>query len=173
MKTLIFSVSPKSNGYTNKLLGLVLKEIDDYKIYYPYKMNMKPCIDCGYCSKNPSCFINDDIKNLYEDIRAAKYIIIASPVYFGGFPSPMKMIIDRCQNFYFNNISQEKKVFLLATCGRKRQDMENAMMLETKFFIRAINGSLISDITVRDTDSSTFIVDYDKIKQLAGIINLP
>lgn len=173
MKTLIFSVSPKSDGWTNKLLGLVLKEIDDYKIYYPYKMNMKPCTDCGYCSKNPSCFINDDIKNLYEDIRRVKNIIIASPVYFGGFPSPMKMIIDRCQSFYFNSISKEKNVFLLATCGRKREDMEEAMMLETKAFTKAINGCLMSCIIVRDTDSNAFIVDYDKIKQLTDIINLP
>lgn len=134
-------------------------------------MNMKPCIDCGFCSKNSSCFINDDIKSLYEDIKAAENIIIASPVYFGGFPSPMKMIIDRCQNFYFNSIPLEKKVIILATCGRKREDMEKAMKLETEFFIKAINGSLISDITVRDTDSGIFNVNYDKIKEIKDIIN--
>lgn len=171
MKTLVFSVSPKSDGWTNKLLRLVLKDIDDYKIYYPYKMNIKPCIDCGYCRKNPCCFINDDIKCLYEDIKAAKYIIIASPVYFGGFPSPMKMIIDRCQNFYFNSITLEKKVILLATCGRKRKDMEKAMMLETEFFMKAVNGSLKSALTVRNTDSGKFNVDYDKIQEITDIIN--
>ena len=31
MKTLVFSVSPKSEGWTNKLLNLVLKDIEDYK----------------------------------------------------------------------------------------------------------------------------------------------
>lgn len=171
MKTLIFSASPKSEGWTNKLLSLVLREIDDYKIYYPYKMNIKPCIDCSYCRKNPCCFINDDIKCLYEDIKAAKYIIIASPVYFGGFPAPMKMIIDRCQNFYFNSIPLEKKVFLLAACGRKRGDMERAMMLETEIFMKAINGSLVSSITARDTDSNRFDVDYNKIREITDTLN--
>jgi len=132
---------------------------------------MKPCIDCGFCSKNSSCFINDDIKCLYEDIRSAENIIIASPVYFGGFPSPMKMIIDRCENLYFNGISLEKKVILLATCGRKREDMEKAMLLETEFFIKAVNGSLIPGITVRDTDSGIFNVNHDKIKEITDIIN--
>lgn len=171
MKTLIFSASPRSEGWTNKLLRLILKDIRDYKIYYPYKMNIKPCIDCGYCSRNPDCFIEDDFKNIYEDIKSAENIIIASPVYFGGFPSPMKMIIDRSQNFYFNKILIKKNLYLVITCGRKREDMEKALMLEAEFFAKAINGIIAEAVTLRDTDSGNFNVDYDKVKTITEAIN--
>lgn len=169
METLIFFASPKKEGFTKKILDVFLDNKKDYKIYFPYDMNIKPCRDCGYCKRNSSCSLKDDLGEVFKELRNCKNIIIASPVYFGGFPSPMKSVIDRCQSFYFNPINKEKNLFLLASCGRKREDMEEAMDLETLYFSKAVNGKILGKYVLRDTDKGYYLNEAE-INKLINMI---
>ena len=49
-----------------------------------YKVN--PCIGCNSCftRKGNKCFQNDDMSAIYEKLRVADIVVIASPVYFYG-----------------------------------------------------------------------------------------
>ena len=60
-----------------------------------YKVN--PCIGCNSCftrEKN-ECFQNDDLPVIYEKLREADTVVIASPVYFYGISAQLKAVIDR------------------------------------------------------------------------------
>lgn len=60
-----------------------------------YKVN--PCIGCNSCftrEKN-ECFQNDDMPMIYEKLREADTVVIASPVYFYGISAQLKAVIDR------------------------------------------------------------------------------
>jgi multimeric flavodoxin WrbA len=60
-----------------------------------YKVN--PCIGCNSCftrEKN-ECFQNDDMPVIYEKLRKADTVVIASPVYFYGISAQLKAVIDR------------------------------------------------------------------------------
>ncbi len=55
------------------------------------------CSHCDYCLKNKACIIDDDMSTLYNLLKTAKGIIIATPVYNGGVSAQIKAVMDRCR----------------------------------------------------------------------------
>jgi len=65
------------------------------------KLNIKPCIDCTYCKNNwGKCVHDDDMVQVYEALKKADILIIATPVYFNGVTSKLKTLVDRCQMIF-------------------------------------------------------------------------
>lgn len=60
-----------------------------------YKVN--PCIGCNTCfdREGHACFQKDDMQQIYEKLKKADVLVIASPVYFYGVSAQLKAIIDR------------------------------------------------------------------------------
>lgn len=60
-----------------------------------YKVN--PCIGCNTCfaREGHECFQKDDMPQIYEKLKAADVLVIASPVYFYGVSAQLKALIDR------------------------------------------------------------------------------
>ncbi len=98
--------SPHKQGNTATLLTMLFKELSGItsKIYFAYELNVHPCTGCGFCSKEFGCIFNDSMDEIYNALKECTVLIIASPLYFSHFPSPLKSIIDRCQPFweYYN-----------------------------------------------------------------------
>jgi len=60
------------------------------------KMYINGCTDCQYCfSHDGACCQRDDMQEIYEAMRKADMLVFASPVYWFGFPSQLKAVIDR------------------------------------------------------------------------------
>ncbi|MCX8204375.1 MAG: flavodoxin family protein [Candidatus Nezhaarchaeota archaeon] len=59
--------------------------------------NIGFCTHCDYCLKNKKCRISDDMAILYDLLKVAKGIIIATPVYNGGVSAQIKAVMDRCR----------------------------------------------------------------------------
>ncbi len=55
------------------------------------------CQHCDYCLRNKVCRIKDDMFELYELLKNAEGIIIATPVYNGGVSAQTKAVMDRCR----------------------------------------------------------------------------
>lgn len=104
MKTLIFTGSPRKNGNCAFAVQKIKESLNgETEIIDSYALlgQVKPCIDCRYCWKNPSCAIKTDIMHsIYDKIEKAHNIIIVSPLYFASVPGPMKTIIDRLQVYW-------------------------------------------------------------------------
>ncbi|MDI9614531.1 flavodoxin family protein [Methanothermobacter sp.] len=59
--------------------------------------SISPCRHCDYCLRNKECVLKDDMYPLYDLLRGARGIIIATPVYNGGVSAQVKAIMDRCR----------------------------------------------------------------------------
>ncbi|MBQ8920940.1 MAG: flavodoxin family protein [Oscillospiraceae bacterium] len=73
-----------------------------------------PCIGCNTCftREGNACF-NHDMDAIYEKLRCADVLVIASPVYFYGISAELKAIIDRLHTPMRNTFAIRKLALLL------------------------------------------------------------
>ena len=78
-----------------------------------YKVN--PCIGCNNCVKNAEnrCFQKDDMTQIYEKLKNADIVVVASPIYFYGISAKLKAIVDRLHNPVRNTFNIKKLGLLL------------------------------------------------------------
>ncbi|MBR5489352.1 MAG: flavodoxin family protein, partial [Firmicutes bacterium] len=57
--------------------------------------NIKPCMGCGTCRETDSCIWDDDFHKVASYLTEADEIVLATPVYYMGMTSQLKMVIDR------------------------------------------------------------------------------
>ncbi len=101
MKTLIFNGSPRPKGDTAYLVDRLRQALPgEVKEICAYKTQVKPCVDCRWCWTHDGCCIRDEMQEIYNDIRAADWIVIASPVYFSGLTGVLMAMMSRLQAFY-------------------------------------------------------------------------
>lgn len=140
-------------------------DVDFSILYFDLKkLTYKGCIDCGFCKKHKRCMLKDDIKFMYRYFDEADYILLASPLYFGGAPSKLKALIDRCQAIYHSkytlfdsmiDTTKKRKAFNILMGGEKyRDDLFFAMKHELKYFYMSINAPIQSYIEIGNTDIS-------------------
>lgn len=84
------------------------------------------CRHCGGCDKTGKCVVQDDLLPLYDTIRAAQHLVIASPVQFAGVSGETKAMIDRAQALWMakyhlhlpvTTVAGPRRGIFLATCG--------------------------------------------------------
>ncbi len=104
MKVIAFLGSPRVDGNTELLLNETVRAVSELghevQIYKLNLMRIKPCQDCGGCDKTGVCIINDDMSEIYQSIREADRVILASPIFFFGLSAQAKAMVDRCQAFW-------------------------------------------------------------------------
>ena len=78
-----------------------------------YKIN--PCIGCNSCftREGNKCFQNDDMPKVYEKLKKADVLVIASPVYFYGISAQLKAIVDRLHTPMRNEFNIKKLALIL------------------------------------------------------------
>ncbi len=101
MKTLILQGSPRRNGDCMMLVNEFLRHLEgEYRLLDAYYCDIRACIDCRYCRKNPGCSIKDGMQEIYEYIQNADNILIASPLNFAELTGPLLSVASRLQTFY-------------------------------------------------------------------------
>ena len=58
------------------------------------------CVGCNRCLAQTSCTLEDDMNDLYEKLRDADVVLLASPDYFGTVSARMKNFMDRTRPFH-------------------------------------------------------------------------
>ena len=126
---LVLFSSPHKDGYTKKLLEAFLDRLKgkdwQVKSLDICKVNIHPCIACGYCQKADGCAFRD-LDEFDRDLRACDLLVIATPVYNLSFPAQLKAVIDR---FYANNealMVKKKAVFLTAMADEDQKTASGA-----------------------------------------------
>jgi len=114
MKVIAFLGSPRVDGNTELLLNEAIRAIQEQgHEVQTYKLNLmriKSCQDCGGCDKTGVCIINDDMTEIYREIREADRIILASPIFFFGMSAQAKAMVDRCQSFWCEKYLLKKTI---------------------------------------------------------------
>jgi multimeric flavodoxin WrbA len=152
MKVVAFFGSPRLEGNTEILLQEALKpiraaghEIVLFKLNF---MNIKPCQDCGGCTKTGVCVIQDGMNEIYDAIRTADRIIVASPIFFFSLSAQTKAMIDRCQSFWCEKYLLKKDIsagphgrkgLLLVAAGMQKDDAVKCADTVAKIFFRSIS----------------------------------
>jgi multimeric flavodoxin WrbA len=130
-KVLGIAGSPRRNGNTEFLLREFMRGAEanglEAELIILCKLNISPCSSCDSCQKNGKCVITDDMQIMYKKLVEARFIVFASPIYFGGVSAQLKAFIDRCQSLWSKKfilkqrlISPEKparKGFFISTAG--------------------------------------------------------
>jgi len=118
MKILILSGSPRREGNTELLAdafarGASVNHQVEIVSVRDYKVN--PCIGCNSCFKsgNNACCQKDDMPVIYDKLKAADILVIASPVYFYSLSAQLKAVIDRCHNPVRDTFHIKKAALLL------------------------------------------------------------
>lgn len=98
MKVFGICASPRIST-TEHVLGKALDILEghgfDTEIFTCHAKDLKPCMHCDYCLENKECIIQDDMKEIYENLQDADGIILATPVQSGSVSAQLSIIMDR------------------------------------------------------------------------------
>lgn len=152
MKIIAFNGSPRKNGNTEILLKETVRGIEDsgsaVDVFHLNLMKIKPCQDCGSCNETGKCVFEDDMQKIYDAIRTADRIILASPIFFFALSAQSKLMIDRCQNLWCEKYLMKKpleegphgrKGLLLLVGGMKKDVGVHCSEACAKAFFRTVS----------------------------------
>ena len=135
--------SPR-NGATEYILRdalatLELKDLDT-SFFTVRGKKIGFCRHCDHCLKHKKCLINDDMTTVYDLLKLAKGIIIATPVYNGGVTAQTKALLDRCRALLAAdpNIFKHKIGMVIAVGGDRIGGQEAAIQQIHTFYV--LNG---------------------------------
>lgn len=165
---LILFGSPNKRGYTAKLTDLFVEQYvsslhNAYTLetLYAYDHHYLPCRGCGQCDRSGVCVFNekDGFGQLFDQLRAADTLIVATPVYFLSFPAPLKTIIDRAQQLFGVKFGQgggrNQKLHrgcLVSTCGSDDPSSFHCLERATKMFFDCLDIGFVDRLYARNTD---------------------
>lgn len=117
-KIVILNGSMRKNGNTDLLVQEFAKGAgtsNDVEIVSVADYFVNPCIGCNSCFDRTGneCFQNDDMSKIYEKLKYADIVIIASPVYFYGISAKLKAIVDRLHTPMRNEFNIRKLGLIL------------------------------------------------------------
>ncbi|MCL1993463.1 MAG: flavodoxin family protein [Spirochaetes bacterium] len=124
MKVIAFNGSPHKNGVIQGALELMRDEFAavpgdeiEVEIIHVGAENIRGCIACGQCAKQPrKCAFDDIVNQAAEKVNAADGMIIGSPVYYGSIAGNFKCFLDRL--FYSGLSLAFKPAFAVVSCRR-------------------------------------------------------
>lgn len=121
----VFAGSPRPKGYSTFLAKELIKKLEgreiQHSLYQIRKMNIRPCIGCDSCRKENAnfCVIDDDMRNIYDEISQCRAIIISSPIYWFSINAQTKAFIDRMYGLHTEKtkILKDKKFGIILSYG--------------------------------------------------------
>lgn len=128
-----------------------------------YKVN--PCIGCNSCftREGNKCFQNDDMDQIYEKLRTAEVVVVASPVYFYGISAELKAVIDRLHTPMRNEFSI-KKLALLLVGAAQLPELFDAIKLQYQLILNFFHLEDVGMVLVRGVKDKGDIKGNEALK---------
>ena len=142
MKVIGFNGSPRKDGNTAALMGILFREIEKEGIETELvQLSAGPihgCIACYRCFENRDrrCAVKNDAANEYiEKMLGAEGIVLGSPSYFQDVTAEMKALIDRAGFVGLaNGKMYRNKVGALLSCFRRTGGVHAIETMNRLFF---------------------------------------
>lgn len=167
-KVLVLFGSNLPGGNTDKLLTPAIKGVEDAgctvdRINVAH-LNIGPCNQTYSCMTEPTCAIEDDMRDAYRKLRQADGIIIATPVMTYGIPGALKCFMDRCQPFYMAKYYRKqplitpehakiRRTLFLCISGMNAPDVFTGPVLTTKAFCAIVDATYADELLQNDMDT--------------------
>lgn len=119
MKIVVLTGSPRRNGNSAHLAEQFIKGAreaghDVFRFDCAFA-NVAPCRACNHCGMDGPCVSNDDFETLRPHLLEADMVVFATPLYYFGFSSQLKAVIDRFYAINGQIKGAAKKAALLMT----------------------------------------------------------
>lgn len=185
-KVLVINGSLNKNGNCSKIIDKFTGSGADVKVINAYtndKKFIKPCMDCGGCTKVPKCVINDEFDEITSDFYDT--VVVISPIYMSNLTGPMFNLISRF-NYLYNNeaclgVTHDFKakrgiIVLVGGGGQPSKKLmgesnEDLPIKQAKYILKKLNASVdMKDIIMwLDSDESDFATSgtSDKIEKIS------
>jgi multimeric flavodoxin WrbA len=158
--------SPRVHGNTDRLLDAFAAGVERAggvaERVYLRNLKISPCREIYACKEAGRCALLDDMQPLYEELRDAHAIALASPVMFYGVSAHTKAFIDRCQAFwclkYVRHESvnrtplRERKGVFLSVGGSKGTRIFQGPLLTFRYFLDTLDAKPWKALTFREID---------------------
>lgn len=137
-QVLIVKGSPRKNGNTSAMADAFAKGASEAgNVVTEVVLKEKTigdCMGCGVCQENGGiCVQKDDMTEIYEAMKKADAIVLASPVYFYTWTSLMKRMIDR--TFAVDLILKNTKFYLLSAGAAPEEEYMQTMINSFRQYI--------------------------------------
>ena len=150
---LIFIGSMRENGNTARLAQSFAEcaaANNNVEIVSVADYNVNPCIGCNSCfaREGNRCFQNDDMVQIYDKLRNADIVVIASPVYFYGISAQLKAIVDRLHT-PMRNTFHIKKLGLLLVGAAQLPNLFDPILMQYQMVLEFFKLESIGTVLVR------------------------
>ena len=101
MQILVLNGSPRPNGNTKGMVEAFRKgaisaghHIDVVDVC---RLKINGCLACEYCHTKGcgTCVQKDDMQQIYDLLKEAEMLVLASPIYYHGITGQLKCVLDR------------------------------------------------------------------------------
>ncbi|TAL26836.1 MAG: flavodoxin family protein [Nitrospirae bacterium] len=173
MNIIAFLGSPRKDGNTELLMKEAIKGVEDSRfkvqVFNLCRMKISPCRNCGGCDETGVCITEDEMAQIYDVIRTADRIILASPIFFFGLSAQTKIMIDRCQAFWCEKYLLKKPIpegqygrkgLLLLVGGREKDAGVQCSEATAKAFFRTISVPEHKTLSFTGVDAKGAILEH-------------
>ncbi len=145
--------SVRKNGNTVRLAQSFAEGAEEHnnvEIVSVADYNVKPCIGCNSCftREGNQCFQNDDMVRIYDKLRNADIVVIASPVYFYGISAQLKAVVDRLHS-PMRNTFRIKKLGLLLVGAAELPNLFEPIIMQYQMVLDFFKLESIGMVLVR------------------------
>ena len=124
MKILVLNGSPHPQGSTKDMVNAFKKGAESaghtVDVVDVCKKKIGGCLACEYCHSkgHGECIQKDDMQEVYNLLKEAEMLVIASPIYYHGISGQLKCVIDRFYSAaYPRRPKNLKKVAMILSSG--------------------------------------------------------
>lgn len=168
-KILILAGSPRHDGNTEMLARAFADGATahhDVEILSVADYHVNPCVGCNACytSEGHVCCQRDDMDLIYEKLRWADTLIIASPVYFYGISAQLKAVIDRLHTPMREGFHL-KKLGLILVGAASLPDLFDSIILQYRMTLRFFGLEDAGMVLVRGAREKGDVEKTDGLKE--------
>lgn len=101
MNILVLNGSPRQKGNTKQMIEAFKEGAESVghqvNVADVCRMKIGGCLACEYCHTkgNGMCIQKDDMQEIYNLLKEAEMLVLASPIYYHGISGQLKCVIDR------------------------------------------------------------------------------
>ena len=170
-KILLICGSPRE-GNTHYILSKIHESLKiDKKIVFLNKLNFSHCKGCLSCYETGECIINDDMKNLFFDLKSCDIFLIGSPLYYGNVSGLMKQFIDRTIPAYESKSLDKKRLISIMVGGGETKTTEKFHKESIKGFVKYNGLNLIGTYNFEAFEKEDLKKNTKAITKIDEIIN--
>ena len=135
MNILVLNGSPRPKGSTKQMVESFREGAQSadhtVEVVDVCQKQISGCRACEYCHTrgNGQCIQKDDMQQVYDLLRQADMLVLASPIYYHGFSGQLKCVIDR---------------FYAAACPQKPPRLSKVAMILSSGDADMYDGAMFS-----------------------------